>query len=218
MKACKVRKNIVLIYFLGVVISIVSVGSQLTKASQGQVDTPQEQLQSNTKLENESDTSQPANLSDNQNTNHYNPLSFSIDSDNVEFNQDLQEVNGVLYSNHFYSNDKFNFRYQNLISETDLDLTLSAVSTFNFQVSLISAEPENLVIDQGHANNTDNQHHFTFKSIQEPFYIQIETLGESFSIQDIHIDSHPTNMQEGNTEELEAQEAQDPEPEPEQAQ
>ncbi len=211
MKTCKVGKNIVLIYFFGILLSIISLNSHLTQANLDQIDNPEEGLHNNTIVENINDNSQEPNLASNQNSSEYNPLSFSLENSDIEFAQELKEIDGSFYSNHFYFQDKFNFTYQDLLSMTDFDLTLNATSTFDFEVILISARTDNLVLDQQSASHTQTEHSFNFKSIQEPFYIQIQALGESFSIQELLISPEEQVEPEANPEPPAAPEA-NPEP------
>ena len=149
MKACKISKNIVIIYFLTLALVIQTGHKDLVKAESTQVDNSAHTLQNDTKEENENPISQPSDSEQIQISDDFNPLSFRLDTPDIAFNQEVKIINQATFSNHFSSQEDFRFIYDQLVPSNSNKIEFEAFGVFDFQVEILEdSESQRVVFSQ----------------------------------------------------------------------
>ncbi len=189
MKACKVNKNIVLIYFLVVFGITCNISFAQLEDANDIIDNPQETLQNTDFLENETQESQEAQPA-NSNDNNFNPLAFFADNQSIIFTQSLESINDKFYSNHFSTDQDTVIYFDTTIQDISVDLVFDIFYSMpSIELGLYDSQTFEQV--QSHTisdlNGTIN-----FSNLQKELYLGFHVPAESIlSIQDLTLLSKP---------------------------
>ena len=190
MKACKVNKNIVKIYFLGVVTAVSILGYYSSEASELNVDSNTKILESINFTENESEISQASDLSIQETDILFNPLSFILESQDIEFTQDSHSIDGFQFSNHLNSQDPYIFYLDQTIDFSSFNLETLLFSDSSFVISLVDADDASIVYETLQFDQGLNQSTYNFQDLYTNTVLKFEVQAGSISIQSLNISSN----------------------------
>ena len=189
MKTCKVKKNIVLIYFL----SIICATNNLSFAEQQNkihsIDTPVNTLQYTYKPNGVKIKSQGKNV-DSDKQHSFNPLSFFSHNQEHSIVHNLQTLNSNQYSNHIHSNTNSILFLNQLVPDGNIQLNFDLFfDTYNLQVGLYDSVSMQLLESQVISSTSGT---IFFQNVTETSYFGIKThTNQSISVQDLEIISTP---------------------------
>lgn len=195
MKACKISKNIVIIYFLTLALVIQTGHKDLVKAESTQVDNSTLSLQNDTKEENENLISQPPDSDQIQILDDLNPLSFRLDTPDIAFNQEVKIINQATFSNHFSSPEDFRFIYDQVVPSNSNKIEFEAFSVFDFQVEILEDSESQSVVFSQDFSHTNLIHQFELETTQENYLLAFRVPAGEFSIQSIKFEQVDTEQE-----------------------
>ena len=195
MKACKISKNIVIIYFLTLALVIQTGHKDLVKAESTEIDNSTLTLQNDTKEENENLISQPSNSEQIQISDDFNPLSFRLDTPGIAFNQEVKIINQATFSNHFSSQEDFRFIYDQVVPSNSNKIEFEAFSVFDFQVEILEDSESQSVIFSQDFSHTSLIHQFELETTQENYLLAFRVPAGEFSIQSIKFEQVDTEQE-----------------------
>jgi hypothetical protein len=188
MKACKARKNIVLIYFLGVICATCNLSFASMQSKNTSIDNPANTLQFALKSNKLNIKSQGMEI-DSKNQNSFNPLSFFSHNQEHSIVHSLETLNSNQYSNHIRSNANSIVFLNQLVQPGNIQLNFDMFfDTYNLQVGLYDSASMQLLDSQVISSTSGT---ISFQNVLKPSYFGFNThANQSISIQDLEIISN----------------------------
>ena len=172
MITCKLKKNIVLIYFLSIICVTSNLSFAEQKAKTHSVDTPVNTLQFTFKSNKTKIKSQGKNV-DLKSQNSFNPLSFFSHNHEHSIVHNLQTLNSNQYSNHIHSHANSIIFLNKLVPHGNIQLNFDILfDTYNLQVGLYDSVSMQLLDSQVISTTSGT---IFFQNVAETSYFGIKT-------------------------------------------